>query len=282
MDMLERMRWWIGLAAASAFAQSFSFEPATPVQGQVLKVYGGAPAANTRLNGRTVRLFPQSDGRLLGLMPVGTLTKPGVYDLEWLDGDNAIHHEQLRIASAHFKRQNIILSKRLSALHSTPEERQTVAAFLKTVSAERFWQEPLEAPIPGCITSPFGVMRLHNGKPTGDYHAGLDQRGAFGSPVHAVASGVVKIVEPFELRGGTVAIDHGQGLESIYLHLSNFAAKEGDHVERGAVIGYVGSSGRSTAPHLHWTLYASGVPINPLQWMKLTACTAPAAKTGTK
>jgi murein DD-endopeptidase MepM/ murein hydrolase activator NlpD len=71
-----------------------------------------------------------------------------------------------------------------------------------------------------------------------------------------------------------VGIDHGQGLESMYLHLSRFAVAEGAAVKKGDVIGYSGSTGRSNAPHLHWSLYANGVPVNPLQWVGLKACPA--------
>ncbi len=236
-------------------------------------MYGDGQARNARLNHHSIELFPQDGGGTLGLMPVDVLAKPGLYRLEWLDEKNSvIHTQEITIRNAHYATQNVVLSKALSELHSSPEERARFAAFLKDVSARRYWREPLEPPIPGCITSPFGVMRLHNGKPTGEYHAGLDQRGPLGSPIHAVTAGVVKIVGEFALRGGTVAIDHGQGLQSIYLHMSKFEAQQGQQVKAGDVVGYVGSTGRSTGPHLHWTLYANGEAINPLQWVHLTAC----------
>jgi lysostaphin len=74
-------------------------------------------------------------------------------------------------------------------------------------------------------------------------------------------------------------VDHGQGLESIYLHMSRLAVKEGDVVHQGGVVGYAGSTGRSTAPHLHWNLFANGVAVNPLQWVRLEPCAkAPAKK----
>jgi murein DD-endopeptidase MepM/ murein hydrolase activator NlpD len=73
-------------------------------------------------------------------------------------------------------------------------------------------------------------------------------------------------------HGGTAGIDDGQGLSSIYLHLSKFAVKEGAAVAKGGVIGYVGSTGRSTATHLHWSLYVNGVPVNPRQWPKVQPC----------
>ena len=258
---------------ATLFAQVFSAEPARIVQGDALKVFGDRASQSARLGKRTIRLFLQPDGRSLGLMPVDVLAKPAAYQLEWLDAQDApLHTASIDVRNAHYARQNVILSKALTQLHSTSDERATVAAFLKSVSDTRYWREPLEPPVPGCMTSLFGVQRLHNGKPTGDFHAGLDQRAPFGSPIHAVAGGVVKIVQQFELRGGTVAIDHGQGLESIYLHMSSFAVKEGETVKQGDVIGYIGSTGRSTGPHIHWTLYANGEPINPLQWVHLSPC----------
>ena len=93
-------------------------------------------------------------------------------------------------------------------------------------------------------------------------------------PVRAVADGVVKLVRTYNIHGGTVAIDHGQGLESMYLHLSKFAVAEGTVVHKGDVIGYSGSTGRSNAPHLHWSLYANGVPVNPGQWVAVKPCAA--------
>ena len=75
-----------------------------------------------------------------------------------------------------------------------------------------------------------------------------------------------------------MAIDHGQGLQSIYLHQSKFAVREGQHIQAGEVIGYVGSTGRATGPHLHWSLYANGHPVNPAQWVKLQPCYAAPAR----
>jgi murein DD-endopeptidase MepM/ murein hydrolase activator NlpD len=122
------------------------------------------------------------------------------------------------------------------------------------------------------MVSPFGVKRLHNGKPTGSYHGGIDQRGAEGSEIRAVASGTVRLVRPFAVSGNTVGVDHGQGFESLYLHMSKFQAMDGQRVQKGDVLGYVGSTGRSTAPHLHWSLMANGVSVNPAQWMTFTPC----------
>jgi murein DD-endopeptidase MepM/ murein hydrolase activator NlpD len=196
-----------------------------------------------------------------------------MYDLEFLDGSGAIVHAQsVVVLDAHYAKDNVVLSQAVTELKPAPGEQEAVSAFQRSVSDIRYWTEPLHLPISGCMTSPFGAQRYQNGKPTGNFHAGFDQRGAAGTPIHAITGGEVKLARDFTLRGGTVAIDHGQGLGSIYMHMSKVAAKEGSHVEPGDVIGYVGATGRATAPHLHWTIYANGVPVNPSQWVKLQSC----------
>ena len=268
-------------AVATVVAQDFSFAPATIRQGETLQLHGSKEAVTARLDEVTIPLYPQSDSVSFGLMPIGVLTKPGEYKLEFLNqAGTAIHIATVSVRDARYPTQNIVISQALSELKSTSDEAETVAAFFKGAASSpvRAWEEPLQTPVPACMNSLFGVQRLHNGKPTGDYHAGVDQAAVAGTPIHAVAAGTVRIVRLFQLRGGTVAIDHGQGLQSMYLHQSRFAVKEGQQVKAGEVIGYVGSTGRATGPHLHWSLYANGHAVNPNQWVKLTSCYAAPAR----
>jgi len=230
---------------------------------------------------RTVRLFPQAEGGSFGLMPVPVGQKPGDYAVELLDGPGAaMATATARVVDAHFPKQNVVIERSLAELKPSPGESETTGAFRESVSDVRFWSEPLALPVHGCMTSPFGVQRFLNGKATGDFHGGIDQRSAAGTPIHAVEGGVVKIVREWNLHGRTIGIDHGQGLESMYLHMSKFAVAEGATVKKGEVIGYVGSTGRSTGPHLHWTLYVNGVPVNPFDWVQVAPC--PTAKTAAK
>jgi len=258
-----------------SFAQQFDATPRAVGQGEVLHITSPAAAASARLGDRTIRLFPQSDGTRLGLMPVEIEAKPGKMPLEFLDAQGrVVHAGQVTIRRVRYREQNIALGKQQVELKPAPGEMETVRALRQTVTDQRFWREPLTPPLPGCMISPYGVKRLHNGKPTGNYHTGLDQRGAEGAPIHAVAAGVVRVVRMFNVHGGTVGIDHGQGVTSIYLHQSRFAVHEGATVKAGDVIGYVGSTGRSSAPHLHWNLQVNGLAVNPLQWMSIPPCGA--------
>jgi len=269
------------LAASIAGAQQCTVKPALIPLGQTVRLRCEIPATTARLNGRTVRLYKQESGEWLGLMPVAVADVPGTYPVEFLAEDGtAVASVSLIIRKTIFPSQNVVLAPQIEALHSTPEEMQTLTTFRDSVSEVKYWEDPLVAPVPGCIISPFGVKRLHNGKPTGEFHAGIDQRASDGTPIRAVAAGVVKIVQPFNVLGGTVAIDHGQGLETMYLHMSKLNVEAGARVNKGDVIGYVGATGRANGPHLHWVIYVNGVPVNPQQWVTLKPCGA--AKTKSK
>jgi murein DD-endopeptidase MepM/ murein hydrolase activator NlpD len=286
--------------ASTANAQHCTLKPPSTPLGQTVRLHCDVAVETARLDltapghtkpkpdagegavvtDRKVRMFKQDSGDWEGLMPIAVLDTPGAYEIEFKGADGAaVATVDLTIRKTIFPTQNVSLAPQIEALHSTPEEMKTITGFRDAVSDVKYWDEPLVAPLPGCVISPFGVKRLHNVKPTGEFHAGIDQRGAMGTPIHAVAAGVVKIVQPFNVLGGTVAIDHGQGLETMYLHMSKLNVAVGDHVAKGDVIGYVGQTGRANGPHLHWVVYVNGVPQNPQQWVAgLKSCSAPTKK----
>lgn len=259
----------------SAAAQTLRVTPQTPKQGEVVRVTTTKAAASARMAGRSIRLFPQSDGTRLGLMPVPADQKPGKLRLETTDAKGTVlDAAEITVRDAHFPSQNVRLSRAVAALKPAPGETETVAAFRNNVSDTRRWTEPFERPVAGCMSSPFGVKRLINGKPAGYYHTGIDQRSPAGTPIRAIADGVVRLVREYNLHGNVVGVDHGQGLESIYLHMSKFAVTEGLSVKKGDVLGYVGSTGRSTGPHLHWSVFVNGVSVNPAAWIPVKPCSA--------
>ncbi len=269
--------------ASPAAAQKCSAKPAIISLGQTVRLSCQIPAISAKLNDRTVRLFHQSSGGAQGLMPIAVADTPGAYEIKFQAEDGAaLATAKLTIRPTKFPTQNVVLAPQIEALHSTPEDIKTLTEFRNTVSDVKYWEDPLTAPVPGCVLSPFGVKRLHNGKPTGEFHAGIDQRSPAGRPVHAVAAGTVKIAQSFAVLGGTVAIDHGQGLETMYLHMEKLLVEAGAQVKKGEVIGYVGSTGRANGPHLHWVVDVNGVPVNPQQWVILKSCGAEKARPKTK
>ncbi|BBC71433.1 membrane protein [Altererythrobacter sp. B11] len=120
----------------------------------------------------------------------------------------------------------------------------------------------LVAPVPGGITSSYG-LRKHPILGYKRMHAGIDFRAAYGTPIHAVSDGTVQFAGRHGGHGNFVKISHGNGLGTGYAHMSRIAVKSGAHVSRGQVIGYVGSTGLSTGPHLHYEMYRNGKTVNP-------------------
>jgi murein DD-endopeptidase MepM/ murein hydrolase activator NlpD len=259
--------------AAPLPAQKCTVSPAQVKLGETLRITCPPGFASAKLMERSGKLYSQADGKAFGLLPIYVKDKPGAYSLELsgLNGEKA-QTVPIVIRKTIFPSQNVRLAPEIEALHSTPEEMALLTSFRDSISETRSWADPLAAPVPGCMTSPFGVKRLHNGQYTGEYHGGVDQRTPEGETIRAVAAGTVTFAKQFNVLGNAVGIDHGQGLESMYLHMSRLVVAPGSTVERGDILGYAGTTGRSTGPHLHWVLYVNGVNVNPAQWVKLTPC----------
>ena len=265
--------------SAAASAQDCSLSPTSVNLGQTLRLTCRAVVASAKWNDRTIRMFEQPDGTFLGLMPVSVKDAPGPGSIAFLAKDGSTEAtESFVVRSTKFPSENVRLSPDIEALRSTSEEIQLLTNFRNEVSDTRFWHDPLSPPVDGCVTSPFGVKRLHSGKPTGEFHGGVDQRTPTGEEIRAIADGKIIFAQQFNVLGNAVGVDHGQGLGSMFLHMSKLAVVEGAVVKKGDVLGYAGSTGRSTGPHLHWVLYANGVNVNPAQWVTLSACPRPAKK----
>jgi murein DD-endopeptidase MepM/ murein hydrolase activator NlpD len=243
----------------------------------ILKTSDSSPIpVRASLAGRTVHFYPAGEADTSkpntyeALLPISVFQKPGLYPLtveEQPSGQSKVLYS-VRIEDAHYRIQNVTVSKSTEGLQPLPGELEAVQSLKDAQTPLRFWKEPFLSPTPDCQNSPFGVKRYHNGVPTGDYHKGVDLRSPMGRPIKATAAGTVKIATMYRLHGGTVGLDHGQGISSIYIHMSRLNAHAGQHVERGDTIGYVGSTGFATGPHLHWGLFVNGLPVNPNPWLQ--------------
>lgn len=130
------------------------------------------------------------------------------------------------------------------------------------------WAQRFVWPAKGRISGRFGAQRIYQGVP-GAYHSGLDIAPGNGMPYVAPADGVVVLAaqRPFSLEGNLLIIDHGMGLNSAFLHSSRLAVKEGDRVRQGQLLGYVGTTGRASGPHLHWSLKWQDARLDPLLFL---------------
>lgn len=141
-------------------------------------------------------------------------------------------------------------------------DREKVAKALSAPLEGRLWSLPLQRPVPGGISSSFGMKRVFNGQPR-SVHRGLDLRGATGTPIKACADGKVILVDNLYFSGNTVYIDHGDGVRTAYLHMSEPKVQVGQYVKKGDLVGLVGATGRVTGPHLHLSLIVQGQSADP-------------------
>lgn len=149
------------------------------------------------------------------------------------------------------------------------EDNRTLGDVLATRTRERYWNEAFLLPVPGRITTRFGIGRILNGKPRSS-HSGVDFAGKKGTPVKVANSGKVLLAEHFYLSGNTVVVDHGWGLSTIYAHMDRIDVREGEMMERGQVLGTVGDTGRATGPHLHFGVFIRGTKVDPLELLEAT------------
>lgn len=134
--------------------------------------------------------------------------------------------------------------------------------YLKTIR-----QLPLGRPVPGKVTSRYG-SRMDPIKKKKAFHSGLDFRGQYGTKIRATANGKVVFAGRNGSFGNFVKIDHGNGFHSSFAHMQRYLVKKGDRVARGQVVGLIGSSGRSTGPHLHYEIKHKGKTVDPLKFIQ--------------
>jgi len=212
-----------------------------------------------------------------GLLGIDMNTPPAGYEIKVVGTDRGgmvfTGVLSLKVEKAHFGIERLSLpSDRVDLDAKTLERVNRETKKLKSVfevsRKERIWKGAFIRPIQGELSSAFGVKRIINGRDKSP-HTGIDLEAKEGTPVLACNSGVVVLVDELFFSGKSIILDHGWDLYSMYFHLSESLVKEGEKVSTGAILGHVGSTGRSTRPHLHWGVRMNGARVNPLSLLEL-------------
>jgi murein DD-endopeptidase MepM/ murein hydrolase activator NlpD len=229
--------------------------------------------------------FDATHKQWFALAGVSLETKPGTYPLELhaedlseqstgsSAGEALSFATNIRVERQRYPRAVLKVPPRYTApspedQREIEQDKETKAEAFKTLSPDREWNGPFAPPVNAAISDVFGVERVFNGS-VESTHQGLDFRVPAGTSVAAVNSGRVILAGPLFFEGNCVMIDHGQGLLTLYLHLSKFSVKKGDNVKKGQEIGLSGGTGRATGPHLHLAVRWQGVYLNPQVLLKL-------------
>jgi murein DD-endopeptidase MepM/ murein hydrolase activator NlpD len=217
--------------------------------------------------GQTIR-FSEEAGVYYGLVGIHAFFEPGVYELVLSATDGAGEDSTLSTGFVvdagryGYERINVPASRaNLLNAEVVAAERARLDQLAQTYRPERRWTGPLMRPGTGTVSSYFGTRRSYGQGPYSSYHAGTDFRGPTGTPVYVSAAGTVVLAEMLAIHGNIVVVDHGWGLLTGYAHLSAMEVVVGD------VIGKIGNTGLSTAAHLHWQVWVSGISVDGLQWL---------------
>ena len=279
--MLQGLTGCIALTAA-CFAQAplqrpFPHPHHSPYPGGVAVVKLGeadSQVAEVLFKGNRVLTLRQANG-FFALVGLALDTRPGTHHLQVRAAGDSVQldfNTAFEVKPKAYPVQHLQINPRFLAPSKTDQDRIEREKPM-ILQATSHWSDTapesltLDAPSSGRLSSNFGLRRVLNGQERAP-HAGLDVAVPSGTPVHAAAAGRVINTGHYFYAGSTVFVDHGQGFITIYLHLSRIDVKEGDSVERGAVLGAVGATGLVTGPHLHWGVLLNGVYVDPGLFIK--------------
>jgi len=238
-----------------------------PVPGGVAVLeLGNGPLPKAYYQGKPVLVIKdQQEG--LAIVGIPLSVKPGTQQLE-LERAGQRRMLAFQVADRTYRAQHITL-KNTQQVNPDPENLKRIDRELAEQNQAYRRFEPrqpsnllFDKPVDGPLSSPFGLRRFFNGEERNP-HSGLDFAVAAGTPVKAPAAGRVTLVGDYFFNGKTVFVDHGQGLISMFCHLSRIEVKVGDELARGAVLGRVGATGRATGPHLHWNVSLNDARVDP-------------------
>jgi murein DD-endopeptidase MepM/ murein hydrolase activator NlpD len=287
----------VQIAAAIALLLSCSVLPASAatwaINAEPTRLVNGAPVLfqvkpptklesliGTWLTHQLTFSYDASTKTWFALAGVAFESTPGKYALE-LSGRPAAGKAPLTFTRtftvAHFQYPQIKVELTVEKKFTEPNPEQLQQAeeskkikqdYLSRVTPDREWDGNFAAPAEAAISDVYGSQRIFNGKAQRE-HQGLDFRVPTGTPVAAMNSGTVLLARFLYFEGNCVVIDHGQGLLTLYFHLSEFKVKEGDQVKRGQIVGLSGGTGRATGPHLHVAVRWQGTYLDPARLMQL-------------
>jgi len=258
---------------ANAAEPSVLIAPKKIVPGglMVVTVKNAAGTVEGSFRGKQLHFNPTKDAAK-AVTGVDLNTEPGTYRLA-LTADGKTLTRDVTITKKKYPVQRLTLPEDMVVLSPENEARaerdQRKMTAIWPVDSLRVWSGRFIDPLPGkAVGTPFGVRRIINNIPKNP-HSGVDITADEGDPVKAPNDGVVILVDDQFYSGNSVVLDHGQGIYTMFFHLSKAKVKYGQAVRKGDVIALVGSTGRSTGAHLHWGVRVQGAKVDPMALIKM-------------
>jgi murein DD-endopeptidase MepM/ murein hydrolase activator NlpD len=257
-------------------SKPFATKPLEVFQGEILelKVSGaGLAAVIGRLGKDNIQFYPSGDKDYATLIGIDLEAKAGVINIavkaKTTAGADRETQIPVKIKAKPFQQESFSVATEFDDLGPELLERirREQEQFDRTFAAstpQRWWRRPFILPVSGAISSPFGYRRVINGAPRAP-HTGVDLKAPLGTEVLAANHGRVALRGDFFFSGKSLILSHGDGLYTMYFHLSQFNVEEGDEVHRGDVIALSGMTGRVSGPHLHWGARLNRARVDPFE-----------------
>jgi len=262
----------LSVFAETARQPEIILEPNTPGPGDIMTVtVKGADAPVEGQFADKKIYFNPFKGAFKAVLGIDLFTKPGKYNLN-VSVNGTILSRAVTVIKKAYPVQKLTLPKDMVELSPENEARvereQLKMAAIWPNETGRVWDGDFINPREGEIVTKFGVRRFINKIPKNP-HSGVDVEAEEGDDVHAPNNGVVVLIDDQFYSGKSVILDHGQGIYTMFFHLSKILITPGQQVKKGYVIALVGSTGRSTGAHLHWGVRIQGARVNPLELIHL-------------
>lgn len=230
------------------------------------------PYGILQLNDRNITVLPHPvyPNKGFVIIPIDYYEKPHLIHANYT---NDLEHESVEVNVTCALYPTEVLSVDNSKVSPPPdvlgriaEEKAEAERIYKHITPKRYWNKPFVRPIDSITTSEYGSARTYNGV-LKSYHGGVDFRAKTPLPILAANDGIVVLVKERYYSGGTIIVDHGEGVYSCYFHLSQFDVNVGDSVIQGQNMGLSGATGRITGPHLHFGFMLQGIQSDPIEFM---------------
>lgn len=258
--------------AETARQPEIILEPNTPGPGDIMTVtVKGADAPVEGKFGDKKIYFNPSKDSFKAVLGIDLFTEPGTYNLD-ISINGTVLSRAVTVIKKAYPVQKLTLPKEMVELSPENEARvereQLKMAAIWPNETGRVWDGDFINPREGEIVTTFGVRRVINKIPKSP-HSGVDVEAEEGEEVHAPNNGVAVLIDEQFYSGKSLILDHGQGIYTMFFHLSKILVTPGQQVKRGDVIALVGSTGRSTGAHLHWGVRMQGARVDPLELIRL-------------
>ncbi len=256
---------------------SLSIFPASILQGEpaLITVSGTTTARSLSWNGKTLNTFVYK-GKLTALIGIDFNMPSGSYPVVLVLSDDTKLEKELIVGKRVVAEAPLGIPRSLGGNNTESEKRLVTELSEENIiinsvptATSSLWSRAFQLPLRGTyvVTDPYGYDRLTGASTI--IHKGTDFRAATGTPVYAMNSGVVRLARRFTDYGNTIVIDHGLGLQTLYMHLSLLNVYEGESVSQGELIAKSGDTGYVLAPHLHISVRVNGISIDPIKFLEL-------------